>query len=85
MRRFGVESIRLMDGTRIDVHMANNKGRGDNNVTLTRVWQSSVRPMYTRQYEEVIAQTQTSGWAGHWNFSKRVRQDLGVDRHLCDL
>ena len=79
-RQFGVESIDVLDGTRIDVHMANNRGRGRNNVTLTRVKQDVERPMYTRQYKDkdVIAQTSTSGWAGHWSLSKRVREDLKI-------
>jgi len=76
----GVKSLFCGDGTRIDVHMANNKGRGSDNVTLTRVLQEVPRPSYTRNYEcdDVIAQTRTSGWRGKWSLTKRVRQELGL-------
>jgi len=69
-----------MDGTRIDVHMANNAGRGRDNVTLTRVRQDVKRPGYTRQYadDDVISQTRTSGWNGKWAFSVRIRRELGL-------
>ena len=69
-----------MDGTRIDVHMANNKGRGRDNVTLTRVHQDVQRTAYTRQYADgdVVAQTRTSGWNGKWALTQRVREELGL-------
>lgn len=78
--QFGCESIDLDDGRRIDVHMANNAGRGDDNVTLTLVRDTTERPQYTRWYvpEDVIAQTRTSGWRGRWALSARVRQELGL-------
>jgi hypothetical protein len=68
------------DGTRIDVHMANNSGRGSNNVTLTRVRNETPRPTYTRQYADadVIEQTCTSGWRGKWAPTQRVRENLGL-------
>jgi len=64
----------------VDVHMANNAGRGRNNVTLTRVAATVKRPAYTRQYAEgdIIAQTQTSAWCGNWSLSTRARRDLGL-------
>ncbi|MDD3523981.1 MAG: hypothetical protein PHQ41_04720, partial [Candidatus Cloacimonetes bacterium] len=57
-RRYGCGSIDCGEGTRIDVHMANNAGRGTNNVTLTRVAVTVARPAYTRQYHDadIIAQ-----------------------------
>lgn len=79
-RRYGCGSIDCGDGTRIDVHMANNAGRGTNNVTLTRVAVTVARPAYTRQYHDadIIAQTRTSGWNGKWALSQRVREELGL-------
>ena len=79
-RQHGCRSLDCGDGTRVDVHMANNAGRGRNNVTLTRVAATVTRPAYTRQYEgaDIIAQTQTSAWCGNWSLSTRVRRDLGL-------
>lgn len=76
----GCGSVDCGDGTRIDVHMANNAGRGTNNVTLTRVAATVKRPAYTRQYEsdDIIAQTQTSGWRGNWSLTESIRRDLGL-------
>ena len=80
-KNFGCRSIGLGDGTRIVVHMANNAGRGSDNVTLTLVRADVPRPAYTRQYkqDDIIAQTRTSGWCGHWSLSKRVRAELGLE------
>jgi hypothetical protein len=47
-KQFGCDSVDVGDGTRIDVHMANNSGRGRDNVTLTRVRDETPRPTYTR-------------------------------------
>lgn len=78
--QYGCSSVDVGDGTRIDVHMANNAGRGNNNVTLTRVRESVSRPAYTRQYtdDDVIGQTRTSGWRGRWALTRRVRAELGL-------
>jgi hypothetical protein len=79
--QYGCHSVDVGDGTRIDVHMANNRGRGTNNVTLTRVCAMGVaRPPFSRQYAhaDVIAQTQTSGWSGKWRLTRRVREGLGL-------
>ena len=78
--QYGCKSVDCGDGTRIDVHMANNVGRGSDNVTLTRVRQDVQRPAYTRQYaaDDVISQTRTSGWNGKWALSQRVREELGL-------
>ena len=83
---YGCRSVDCGDGTRIDVHMANNAGRGSDNVTLTRVSATVMRPSYTRQYDEgdIIAQTQTSGWCGNWALSQRVREELGLLGHKGD-
>jgi hypothetical protein len=64
----------------IDVHMANNRGRGDDNVTLTRVRNETPRPSRSGQYADadVIAQTRTSGWRGKWALTRRVREELGL-------
>jgi hypothetical protein len=79
--QYGCSSVDVGDGTRIDVHMANNAGRGDDNVTLTRVNNETPRPTYTRQYDadDVIAQTRTSGWQGKWALTRRVREELEID------
>ena len=82
--QYGCKSVDCGDGkTRIDVHMANNAGRGSDNVTLTRVKTTAKRPSYTRQYadDDVVAQTRTSGWDGKWAFSQRVREELGLLGH----
>ena len=78
--QYGVNSVDCGDGTRIDVHMANNAGRGRDNVTLTRVAVAVGRPKYTRQYadDEVVGQTRTSGWRGKWSMSRRVSENLGL-------
>ena len=82
-RQHGCRSLECGDGTRVDIHMANNAGRGCNNVTLTRVAATVTRPAYTRQYAaaDVIAQTRTSGWNGKWALSQRVREELGLLGH----
>ena len=79
-RQHGCGSLDCGDGTRVDIHMANNAGRGCNNVTLTRVAATVTRPAYTRHYDEgeIIAQTQTSAWCGNWSLSTRVRRDLDL-------
>lgn len=79
-RQHGCGFLDCGDGTRVDVHMANNAGRGRDNVTLTRVAATVTRPAYTRQYKngDIIAQTQTSAWRGNWSLSTRVRRDLGL-------
>jgi hypothetical protein len=79
-KQYGCSSVDVGDGTRIDVHMANNAGRGNDNVTLTRVCNETPRPTYTRQYADadVIAQTRTSGWRGKWSLTQRVREELGL-------
>ena len=81
--QYGCNSVDCGDGTRIDVHMANNAGRGTNNVTLTRVKTTAKRPAYTRQYAaaDVVAQTRCSGWNGKWALSQRVREELGLFGH----
>ena len=78
--QYGCKSVDCGDGTRIDVHMANNAGRGSDNVTLTRVSATVMRPTCTRQYadDDVVAQTRTSGWNGKWALSQRVREELGL-------
>lgn len=78
--RYGCGSLDVGNGTRIDVHMANNAGRGNNNVTLTHVCDSVERPARSRQYNDadVIGQTHTSGWRGRWTLSRRVRDALGL-------
>ena len=80
-KNFGCGSILVSNGTRIDVHMANNAGRGADNVTLTLVRADVPRPAYTRNYnqDDIIAQTRTSGWCGHWSLSRRVREELGLE------
>lgn len=72
--QYGCASVDCGDGTRIDVHMANNKGRGTDNVTLTRVPTRVSRPHFTRQYkpEDIIRQTTTSGWRGKWSLSGKL-------------
>jgi hypothetical protein len=83
MTKYGCKSVDCGDGTRIDVHMANNAGRGGDNVTLTRVAATVIRPVYTRGYAaaDVVAQTRTSGWNGKWALSQRVREELGLLWH----
>ena len=75
---FGCKTVNLSDGTELHVHMANNRGRGDSNVTLTRVRAGTARHAFTRQYlkTEILSRTLTSGWSGIVNFSARVREEL---------
>jgi len=76
----GCASVSLDDGTRIDVHMANNTGRGSDNVTLTRVTHDTKRPKYTRGYalECIIGQTRVSGWKGKWVLSGSAKNELNM-------
>lgn len=50
----------------LHLHYANNRGRGDRNVTLTFVKPGTPRPDYSRDYasESIIYQDLTSGWRG---------------------
>ena len=81
-KQFGCGSVDCGDGTRIDVHMANNAGRGSDNVTLTRVAATVEREMYTRDYDAgaIIGRTRTSGWRGSWTLTKAVQAELGLRR-----
>ena len=82
IKQFGCGSVHCDDNTRIDVHMANNAGRGKDNVTLTRVSNSVSRPMYTKQYKktDIISQTRVCGWGGKWSLPGRVRDELGLTK-----
>ena len=78
--RIQCKNVNLNDGTELHIHMANNRGRGYDNVTLTRVKIGTNRPKFTRGYSDsdIIAQTRTSGWKGKVNFSLRVKSDLNI-------
>lgn len=85
-RRFGVKSILLSDGTRIDAHFANNRGRASDNVTLTRVAMSVGRARQTRGYHarEIISQTRTVGWRGVYRLTDDVLRRLDVGESITE-
>ncbi len=72
--------IKLNNDTEIHLHYANNKGRGDNNCTLTLVESGTIRQQYTRQYETYIDRTKTSAWNGHPNLSRRVLGKINISK-----
>ena len=74
----GIKEMGLENGEKLFFHYANNAGRGDNNVTITRCIPGTERPRYTREYEEhyVIHQTRTSSWVGRVNYSTSVHNLL---------
>ena len=78
MKFFAEKNITLVNAD-IHLHYANNRGRGDNNVTVTIVKKGTERPMYTRQYADgdIIRQYRTSGWAGNVNIPQAIIDDHG--------
>ena len=72
------KAIDIEDGTYLYFWYANNRGRGDNNVTIIRS-KSPIRAALSRTQNGIVATTLTSGWRGHVNFSKAVRGYLGLD------
>jgi len=75
----GIKELHLID-SKLVFYYANNRGRGDNNVTIYRI-RNNIDRVGNCQNQELlpfIAKTQTSGWSGNVNFSKRVMQNLGV-------
>ena len=84
MKFFGKKNIRLGD---VDCHLhyANNRGRGQDNVTVTFVTSKTPRPQYTREYNEddIIKQYRVSGWRGNVNFyTQDIKKYGGVEKIL---
>lgn len=78
----GCFRVILDNGEELHLHYANNRGRGNDNCTITRVEQGVERPGQVREYDGlsgVIAQGRTSSWKGHVNFSSRIRRELGLE------
>ena len=74
--------IKLNNGQEIHLHFANNRGRGDNNCTLTLVKSGTIRQQYTRQYKTFLAQTRTSAWKGQPNLSKKILAEINVTKNM---
>jgi len=73
----GIKSMQIENGEFLYFWYANNKGRGDNNVTIIRS-KSPIRASVSAKQNEVISSTLTSAWAGNVNFSAAVRAYLGL-------
>lgn len=71
---------KLKNGNQLFVFWANNAGRGSNNCTLQIVPPTSIRKIYSRETENIIAQTRTSSWKGDVNFSENVCDRLGISK-----
>ena len=72
----GIKTLNLDNGQFLHFWYANNKGRGDNNCTIVRT--TAARSTTSAKQTYVISKTQTSAWAGNVNFSKSVRDELGI-------
>ena len=71
------KTVELPNGHKLHFWYANNKGRGDDNCTIIR--STKPRAATSAAQEEIIAQTRTSSWRGHVNFSKEVRKKMGLE------
>jgi hypothetical protein len=71
------KTVELPNGHKLHFWYANNKGRGDDNCTIIR--STKPRAAVSAAQEEIIAQTRTSSWRGHVNFSKDVRKKMGLE------
>ena len=72
----GIKSMELGNGEYLYFWYANNGGRGTDNCTIIRT--TDERAHVSARQTGIIASTRTSAWAGTVNFSKRVRESLGV-------
>lgn len=70
------KTVTLNDGTFLHFWYANNKNRGDNNVTI--IHSTEPRASVSAKQSGVLSMARTSGWSGKVNFSKRVQRELGV-------
>lgn len=63
----------------IHLHYANNRGRGDSNVTITIVKKGTSRLTRTAQYsaDSIIRRFRTSGWRGIVNISSAMIAEFG--------
>ncbi|MDX9817184.1 MAG: hypothetical protein RBT06_09650 [Smithellaceae bacterium] len=75
--KFYSEKIIRLKNADIHLHYANNKGRGDNNVTVTIVNSGTMRPGTTREYEDYIRQYRVSGWKGTVNIRNEEMEKYG--------
>ena len=71
---------KLTSGNQLFVYFANNKGRGANNCTLIVVPAGAIRPRYSRDVKNIIAQTRTGSWRGIVNMSVDVCTRLGITK-----
>ena len=73
----GIKSMPLKNGEFLYFWYANNKDRGDNNVTIIRSG-SAIRASVSAKQTDIVSSTLTSGWAGNVNFSAAVQTRLGM-------
>jgi O-glycosyl hydrolase len=71
------KTVTLENGGFLHFWYANNKGRGRSNCTIIK--STLPRAGVSSQQTDVIAMVRTSAWAGNVNFSKEIRQQLGVE------
>lgn len=76
-KEIGVKRIDLGVNDYLYFFYANNKGRGDCNVTIIRST-SPIRANCVKNQTEVRYSKMTSGWHGHVNFSKHVQGCLDL-------
>ena len=67
--KFYSEKLIKLHNADCHLHYANNAGRGTDNVTVTFVKPGTIRPSFTREYEDkdIIRQYRVSGWRGNVN------------------
>lgn len=73
---FAPKTVRLADNDYLHFWYANNRGRGSSNCTIVR---SEYEDRAANADRQPGRRTFTSSWAGNVNFSKRVRQALGLN------
>lgn len=79
MKLFSPKTIALKNGTAIHFWYANNRGRGNCNLTIVHS-RSKNRAVKAAQQEETIAVTRASSWMGNVCLSAKILSNLGVAR-----
>lgn len=73
----GIKTLDLGNGEKLHFWYANNRGNGDSNVTIAR--STADRAACASKQPDIISITKTSAWAGNVNYSKSVRDRLGIN------
>jgi len=76
--KFYSKKIINLKSADIHLHYANNRGRGDDNVTITVTQPGQERPPYTAKYcGNFIEQFRVSGWQGNVNVPTNIIKKYG--------